>query len=103
VGSIARIENALERLEVYRDDDRRKVADLERRLAGSKMALARPFEREQELTTALSELAVLNAELDLDCGADDGALLDDTAQDEENEDVLGLDDEEAEDEDEPEM
>jgi asparagine synthetase B (glutamine-hydrolysing) len=104
VGSIARIENALERLTVCRDDDKRKAQELERRLEASKVRLTRPFEQDWELQDALSELAKVNTALDIDRGADDGALLDDTAQEQENGVVLGLDDEEAEDgEDEPEM
>jgi hypothetical protein len=98
VGSIARIENALERLEIYRDDDRREAEELRRRLEASKVRLTRPFEQDRELRDALSELSKINAELDIDRSADDGVLLDDVAQAQENDDVLGLDDEEAEDE-----
>ncbi|MDR1321179.1 MAG: DEAD/DEAH box helicase family protein [Gracilibacteraceae bacterium] len=102
-GSITRIENALERLETYLDDDRREAADLERRLEASKTRLTRPFEQERELASVLSELAKITAELDLDRSADDGALLDDGNRppEPENEDVTGMDDEEAENE--PEM
>ena len=46
----------------------------------------------------LSELAKVNTELDIDRGADDGALLDDTAQQEQDDDVLDLEDDEDEDE-----
>ncbi|MDR2089134.1 MAG: DEAD/DEAH box helicase family protein [Clostridiales Family XIII bacterium] len=106
IGSIARIENALERLAVCRDDNTREAEELRRRLEASKVRLTRPFEQDRELQDTLSELSKVNAELDIDRGADDGALPDDTAQ-EENEDVLGPDEEEAEpewgDEDEPEI
>ncbi len=101
VGIIARIDNALERLETYRDDDRRDIGDYERRLEASKLQLTRPFEQEQELADTLAELTRINLELDIDRGADDGALLDDDSQNEaENKDSLDMDDE---DEDEPEM
>ncbi len=101
IGGITRIENALERLETYRDDDRREAGDYERRLEASKLQLTRPFEQEQELADTLAELTRINLELDIDRGADDGALLDDDSQnEEENKDNLDMDDE---DEDEPEM
>ena len=101
VGSTVRPDNALERMEVHRDDDRREADELERRLGGSKAELNRPFEQEQELTVALSELSELTAKLDIHRSADDGALLDDgELQQEEPENLLELDED---DEDEPEM
>jgi hypothetical protein len=100
VGAIVRLDNELERLEAWRDDAQRKIEELERRLEGSKLELTRPFEQEQELAAALSELTALNAELDLDRGADDGALLDEKEQENESDDALETD---VEDEDEPEM
>jgi hypothetical protein len=94
VGSITRIENRLDRLEGLRDDNLREIEDQERRLEATKFQLTCPFEQEQELQAVLSELARINTELDIDHGADDGALLDDTVQeDEENDDVLSLIDE----------
>jgi len=68
VGSIARIENHLERLERYRDDDKAESGELQRRLEATKLQLGRPFEQEQELQNTLSELAKINTQLDIDRG-----------------------------------
>jgi hypothetical protein len=85
LGSVMRIENALERLETRLDDDKREATALERQLEASRTQLTRPFEQERELTAALSALAKVNAELDIDHGAaDDGALFDDNEQRENN-------------------
>jgi hypothetical protein len=100
VGNAARLENGLERLEVNLDDCRRKVEVLQRRLEASKLELTRPFEQEQELQDTLSALSKLNAELDIDRGADDGALLDENEEEQDDDDDRGFDDE---DEYEPEM
>jgi hypothetical protein len=50
-----------------------------------------PFEQEQELADALSELSKVNAELDVGRSADDGALLDEDEQNDQDEEALGLD------------
>jgi N12 class adenine-specific DNA methylase len=103
-GSMTKIENALERIEVRLNDERREAENLERRLEASKLRLARPFEQERELADALSELERINTELDIDRSADDGALLDDENPEAENDDAIEPDEEaEDEDEDEPEM
>ena len=61
-----------------------------------------PFEHEEALQKILSELEGVNAALDIDKGGDAGVVMDDAPADEQGEDVLGLD-EEAGDEDEPEV
>jgi hypothetical protein len=80
LGSIARIDNALERLERDRDDRKREHEEALRRLDAMKARLAQPFEQETELRDALSELAKVNTELDIDREPDDGTLLDEDEQ-----------------------
>ena len=55
------------------------------------------------MQTTLSELESVNAALDVDKGGDAGTVLDDMIVSEKEEDVLGLDEDEAEDEDEQEI
>jgi len=108
VGSIARIENSLNRLEERLSDDQRDVESVQQQLESSKAQLTRPFEQEEALQMTISELESVNAELDVDKGGDADAVMDDAPAAEQDEDVLGLDEEteadtEDEDEDEAEM
>ena len=103
VGSIARIENGLNRLEEQLNDNRREAENIQRQLEAAKIQLTVPFEQEEALQITLSELESVNAALDVDKGGDVDAVLDDTTGSEKGEDVLGLDEDEAEDEDEQEM
>ncbi|MDR2356556.1 MAG: DEAD/DEAH box helicase family protein [Oscillospiraceae bacterium] len=80
LGSIARIDNALERLERDRDDRKREHEDALRRLDAMKARLGQPFEQECELQDALAELAKVNTELDIDREPDGGTLLDEDEQ-----------------------
>ena len=103
VGSIARIENGLNRLEELLKDNRRDVDNVKRQLEAAKVQLSIPFEQEEALQITLSELESVNAALDVDKGGDAGAVLDDAPTSEKDEDVLGLEDETLDDEDEDEM
>ena len=102
VGSIARIENVPEGFEKWLSERRAEKEDVERRLEASKIQLQQPFEHEEALQKILSELESVNAALDIDKGGDAGVVMDDAPADGQDKDVLGLD-EEAGDEDEPEV
>ena len=98
-GSIARIENSLNRLEERLGDDRRETENVRRQLEAAKTQITRPFEQEEALQVTISELETVNASLDVDKGGDADAILDDSQADQ-DEDVLGLDEEAGEDDDE---
>jgi len=104
VGSIARIENGLNRLEERLIDNRREVENIQRQLEASKLQLSRPFEQDEALQMTISELESVNAALDVDKGGDADAVVDDAPVTGQDEDVLGLDEEtDEDDEDEAEM
>ena len=104
VGSIARIENGLNRLEERLNENRRETENVKQQMEAAKAQLTLPFEQEETLQNTLSELGSVNAELDVDKEiADAGAVVDDVPISEKDEDVLGLEDEAEEDEYEMEM
>jgi len=94
VGSIARIENSISGLEKVLENHQKKLYDAQNQLEASKAQLAQPFEQEQELQTVLSELANINALLDVDKTEDADALLPEV--DENKKDVLDMGEEEDE-------
>ena len=95
LGSITRMDNAINSLEAMRDERIAALAAIQRRLADEREQLKRPFEQEQALQITLTELETVNAALSVD--TDEAALVAD-ASDTPQEDVLGLsEDEEAED------
>jgi len=102
VGSIARIENGLNRLEERLIDERRDIENIQHQLETAKQQLSRPFEQKEALQMTISELESVNAALDVDKGGDADAVMDDAPAARQDEDILGLD-EEAETEDEAEM
>ena len=91
VGCIARIENALTNFDSYIADAERKREDAKQQLEASKVQLQQPFEHEDALQITLAELTAVNAELDIGSGGDADVVMDDSQESEENEDVLGLD------------
>jgi hypothetical protein len=104
VGCIARIENGLNSLEKLLTEKNAAVIETERRMEASKVQLQRPFEHEEALQVTLSELDTVNSALDVGKSEDADAVVDENMVQGENDDFLGLDEEETEDcEDEPEM
>jgi len=102
VGSIARIENGLNRLEELQADDKREAETVQHQLEAAKNQLTAPFEQEEALQITLSELENVNATLNVDKGGDADAVMDDAPAADKDEDVLE-NDEESDEEDEDEM
>jgi len=102
VGSIARIENGLNRLEELLADDKREAEAVQHQLEAAKNQLTAPFEQEEALQITLSELENVNATLNVDKGGDADAVMDDAPAVDKDDDVLE-NDEESDEEDEDEM
>jgi hypothetical protein len=65
-GNITRIDNLLERLEVFLSDNKRGLEEVERQFEIAKVEVEKPFSREKELTEKTARLDELNILLNLD-------------------------------------
>ncbi|MCM1295927.1 MAG: DEAD/DEAH box helicase family protein [Muribaculaceae bacterium] len=65
-GNITRIDNLLERFEVYLEDNRRELEEVEHQFETAKVEVEKPFSREEELKEKTIRLDELNILLNLD-------------------------------------
>ena len=68
IGTVQSIEHALRSLERHQEDDRKRVANLEKTRDDYAGQSNKPFEHEHRLRELLARQALLNAALDLDKG-----------------------------------
>jgi len=94
IGSIARIENCINGLEKNLENHRTKLSETQNQLEASKIQVSKPFEQEQELHTVLTELANINALLNVDKTEDADVVLSET--EDTKKDILEMDNEEDE-------
>jgi hypothetical protein len=73
VGTVQSIEHTLRNLDKLKDDQKSRVARIEKELADYQAQAERPFEHEERLKHLLARQAELNAALDLDKGDQQGA------------------------------
>ncbi len=73
VGTIQSIEHTLRNLDKLKDDQKSRVARIEKELADYQAQAERPFEHEERLKHLLARQAELNTALDLDKGDQQGA------------------------------
>jgi hypothetical protein len=73
VGTVQSIEHALRNLDKLADDQRSRVARIEKELADYQTQANRPFEHEERLKQLLVRQAEINSLLDLDKGDQQGA------------------------------
>ena len=75
LGCIARIENHINGMEKSLESMRHELIDAQNQMDASKKQLQQPFEQEREILAVMSELATINAALNLDKSEEVGEVL----------------------------